>query len=64
MTINTCKPNQNQSSHFWKVRCLKNEATTNLSNFFIKVETSLSSQGKILFSGIKSLLSIEASSFD
>lgn len=37
MTINTCKPNQNQNSHFWKVRCLKNKATANLPNFSLKL---------------------------
>ena len=53
MTINTCKPNQNQSSHFWKVRCLKNKATTNLSNFLLKLRLLYLRKVKYFSRGLK-----------
>ena len=53
MTINTCKTNQNQNSHFWKVRCLKNKATTNLSNFSLKLRLLYLRKVKYFSRGLK-----------
>ena len=51
--INTCKPNQNQNIHFWKVRCLKNKATTNLSNFSLKLRLCYLRRVKYFSWGLK-----------